>query len=97
MLLVVLSLPSEERGVRGEDGGEVELPDARHDEADAAHPLVEVSHDPAKGMGEFLCYPIFYLKFYWIEIVIKALSRLLDHFIVVEGQRHQNHTHEETI
>ena len=54
-MLVVLSLPSEERGVRGEDGGEVELPDARHDEADAAHPLVEVRHDPVKGrtVGEF--------------------------------------------
>ena len=63
-LLVLLSLPAEERGVGGEDGGEVELPDARHDEADAAHPLVEVRHDPARGrtMSEFLCYPIFYLE-----------------------------------
>ena len=47
--MVFCSMPAEERGVGGEDGGEVELPDARHDEADAAHPLVEVSHDPAKG------------------------------------------------
>ena len=44
--MLLCPLPSEKRGVRGEDGGEVELPDARHDEADAAHPLVEVRHDP---------------------------------------------------
>ena len=29
-----------------EDGGEIELPHARHDESDAAHPLVEVGDNP---------------------------------------------------
>ena len=33
-----------------EDGGEIELPHARHDESDAAHPLVEVGHNP-DGVG----------------------------------------------
>ena len=33
-----------------EDGGEIKLPDAGHDEADAAHPLVEVGDDPV-GVG----------------------------------------------
>ena len=33
--------------MRGEHGGEIELPHARHDETDAAHPLVEVGDDPA--------------------------------------------------
>ena len=34
-----------------EDGGEIELPHARHDESDAAHPLVEVGDDPGRRVG----------------------------------------------
>ena len=36
-----------------EDGGDVELPHARHDEADAAHPLVEVGDDPERVGFDF--------------------------------------------
>ena len=46
--------PPEQGGVRREDGGDVDLPDAAHDEADPGHPLVEVADDAGRGVGEVL-------------------------------------------
>ena len=47
--------PSELRGVCGEEGGHLSLPEPRHHEADPRHPLVKVGGDARREIVIRLC------------------------------------------